>query len=91
MFNLKFIFMELNLNDPAFIKSLVDYHWMYCFNADCPRAADASDSSRQSSNPMMLLPEMLFIPMLTSMHLVPISCVCTSSRQHGDFPISTTR
>ena len=37
---------------------------------------------------MMLLPEMLFIPMLTSMHLVPISCVCTSSRQHGDFPIS---
>lgn len=47
---------------------------------------NASDSSRQSSNPMMLLPEMLFIPMLTSMHLVPISCVCTSSRQHGDFP-----
>lgn len=32
--------MELNLNDPAFIKSLVDYHWMYCFNADCPRAAE---------------------------------------------------
>ncbi len=25
--------MELNLNDPEFIKSLVDYHWMYCFNA----------------------------------------------------------
>ena len=45
---------------------------------------NASDSSRQSSNPMMLLPEMLFIPMLTSMHLVPISCVCTSSRpRHG--------
>ena len=32
--------MKLNLNDPEFIKSLVDYHWMYCFNADCPRAAE---------------------------------------------------
>lgn len=40
MFNLNIFFMELNLNDPAFIKSLVDYHWMYCFNADCPRAAE---------------------------------------------------
>lgn len=32
--------MKLNLNDPEFIKSLVDYYWMYCFNADCPRAAE---------------------------------------------------
>lgn len=32
--------MKLNLNDPKFINSLVDYHWMYCFNAECPRAAE---------------------------------------------------
>ena len=32
--------MKLNLNDPKFINSLLDYHWMYCFNAECPRAAE---------------------------------------------------
>lgn len=32
--------MKLNLNDPKFINSLVDYHWMYCFNAECPRTAE---------------------------------------------------
>lgn len=32
--------MKLNLNDPKFVNSLVNYSWMYCFNADCPRTAE---------------------------------------------------
>ena len=35
-----YFFMKLNLNDPKFVNSLVNYSWMYCFNADCPRTAE---------------------------------------------------
>lgn len=83
--------MELNLNDPAFIKSLVDYHWMYCFNADCPRAAECIRFISAKFKPDDVTAGNAVYPDANLHVSCSHSCVCTSSRQHGDFPISTTR
>lgn len=32
--------MELRLDDPEFVNSIIYPSWCYCFNAECPRTAD---------------------------------------------------
>ena len=32
--------MELKLDDPDFVNSIIYHGWYYCFNAECPRSAE---------------------------------------------------
>lgn len=85
--------MKLNLNDPKFVNSLVNYSWMYCFNADCPRTAECIRFISAKFKPDDVTAGNAVFPdaNLHSTDLAPISSVCDSSRRLGDSPISTTR